>query len=71
MTTKSKKKNADLARESDANDLNDTAPYGHAKTQTNDTDFQRNKDGLYGGLPKARDPDAPGETPTRPTPGRK
>ena len=28
--------------------------------KTNPSDFDRNRDGLYGGLPKARDPGAPG-----------
>jgi hypothetical protein len=28
--------------------------------KTPQADFDRNRDGLYGGLPKARDPDAPG-----------
>lgn len=28
--------------------------------QTPDADFDRNRDGLYGGLPKARDKSAPG-----------
>lgn len=28
--------------------------------QTSRTDFDRNRDGLYGGLPKARDPEAAG-----------
>ena len=71
--TKRKPNQADreLAKESDANDLNDTAPYGHAKVQTSDADFARNKDGLYGGVPKARDPSAPGDPPaSKPHPGK-
>jgi hypothetical protein len=67
-STGTKKVDQELDKESDANDLNDTAPYGHASIQTTRADFDRNKDGLYGGLPKAREPDAPGEVPTRPTP---
>jgi hypothetical protein len=59
-----------LDKESDANDLNDTAPYGHASVQTTKADFDRNKDGLYGGVPKARDPSAPGEVPNKPSPRR-
>ncbi|HEY8950369.1 MAG TPA: hypothetical protein VIM56_15900 [Rhizomicrobium sp.] len=49
-----------IDRESDANDLNDTAPYGHAKAQMNKADYDRNRDGLYGGLPDAREKGAPG-----------
>ncbi len=33
------------------------------KTRTSDDDFARNKNGLYGGVPKARDPAAPGDPP--------
>ncbi|HVV66298.1 MAG TPA: hypothetical protein VHC42_12580 [Rhizomicrobium sp.] len=35
-------------------------------------DFDRNRDGLYGGLPKTRDNNAPGPAPSapHPTPGR-
>jgi hypothetical protein len=35
---------------------------------TPEADFDRNRDGLYGGLPKARDPKAPGEAPKKPHP---
>lgn len=70
MTAGKKKTDRELARESDANDLNDTAPYGNARGRSTDADFKRNKDGLYGGLPKARDPKAPGEKPSQPTPPR-
>ena len=31
-------------------------------------DFDRNRDGLYGGLPKARDPTAAGPAPNQPHP---
>jgi hypothetical protein len=33
---------------------------------TPQADFDRNRDGLYGGLPKARDKDAPGPAAKRP-----
>lgn len=58
----------ELARESDANDLNDTAPYGNANTQSSNADFNRNRDGLYGGLPGARDKQAEGGAPSDPHP---
>lgn len=38
--------------------------------QTPQDDFDRNRDGLYGGLPKARDDKAPGPKPKRPHPER-
>jgi hypothetical protein len=31
-------------------------------------DFDRNRDGLYGGLPKTRQPGAPGPKPSKPRP---
>lgn len=34
--------------------------------QTPRADFDRNRDGLYGGLPKARDSAAPGPQPDQP-----
>jgi hypothetical protein len=40
---------------------------GHKTTQS---DFDRNRDGLYGGLPKARDKDAPGPDSKSPHPAR-
>jgi len=58
----------EVARESDANDLNDTAPYGHAKAQMNKADYDRNRDGLYGGLPDAREEGAPGGKANQPHP---
>ncbi|MBV9992813.1 MAG: hypothetical protein JOZ72_16155 [Alphaproteobacteria bacterium] len=36
--------------------------------QTPKSDFDRNRDGLYGGLPKARQSDAPGPAPDTPHP---
>jgi len=36
--------------------------------RTTTADFDRNRDGLYGGLPKARDRDAAGATPNAPHP---
>ena len=50
----------ELKRESDANDLNGTAPYGNAKIRSKQADFDRNRDGLYGGLPDAREKGASG-----------
>lgn len=38
--------------------------------QTPQADFDRNRDGLYGGLPKARDSEAPGPGPKQPHPPR-
>lgn len=38
--------------------------------ETARSDFDRNRDGLYGGLPKARDDKAPGPDAHRPHPAR-
>lgn len=38
--------------------------------KTPKADFDRNRDGLYGGLPKARDDKAPGPPPKSPHPPR-
>jgi hypothetical protein len=38
--------------------------------KTPQADFDRNRDGLYGGLPKARDKDAPGPKAKQPHPSR-
>lgn len=38
--------------------------------KTAQPDFDRNRDGLYGGLPKARDESAPGPEPKTPHPSR-
>ena len=38
--------------------------------KTPQDDFDRNRDGLYGGLPKARDDQAPGPDAKHPHPGR-
>ena len=38
--------------------------------KTPQADFDRNRDGLYGGLPKARNPSAPGPQPRQPHPPR-
>ena len=35
-------------------------PETRAKGRSAEADFDRNRDGLYGGLPKARDPNAEG-----------
>lgn len=40
-------------------------PKGKSSSQA---DFERNRDGLYGGLPKARDKDAPGPAVKHPHP---
>jgi hypothetical protein len=34
-------------------------------------DFDRNRDGLYGGLPKTREKDAPGPKPKEPHPQKR
>jgi hypothetical protein len=39
-----------------------------AGKKTSKADFDRNRDGLYGGLPKTRDPGAPGPQPNVPHP---
>ncbi|HEX3664267.1 MAG TPA: hypothetical protein VHU23_03420 [Rhizomicrobium sp.] len=39
-----------------------------AGKKTSKEDFDRNRDGLYGGLPKARDPNAPGPQANAPHP---
>jgi hypothetical protein len=41
-----------------------------AGKQSSKADFDRNRDGLYGGLPKARDPIAPGPRTNAPHPER-
>lgn len=38
--------------------------------RTPKADFDRNRDGLYGGLPKARDEKAPGPSSNKPHPPR-
>jgi hypothetical protein len=38
--------------------------------KTKQADFDRNRDGLYGGLPKARDKSAPGPQSKQPHPAR-
>ena len=38
--------------------------------ETPKADFDRNRDGLYGGLPKTRDKNAPGPEPKSPHPPR-
>ena len=38
--------------------------------KTAQSDFDRNRDGLYGGLPKARDSGAPGPASKQPHPER-
>ena len=38
--------------------------------KTPQSDFDRNRDGLYGGLPKARDANAPGPAAKHPHPER-
>jgi hypothetical protein len=39
--------------------------------QTGQADFDRNRDGLYGGLPKARDNATPGPKPKTPHPDKR
>lgn len=47
-------------KDRDDNEFSGRAPYGDAKVMTPKADFDRNCDGLYGGLPKARDENAEG-----------
>jgi hypothetical protein len=50
--------------------LDDTLdPKANGK-KTPQADFDRNRDGLYGGLPKTRDTKAPGPKPKEPHPDR-
>jgi hypothetical protein len=44
-------------------------PKAKGKT-TKEADFDRNRDGLYGGLPKTRDVEAPGPAAKSPHPPR-
>ena len=55
----------------DDNEFSGPAPYGDATVETPKEDFDRNRDGLYGGLPKARDENAAGPKPNNPHPARK
>lgn len=66
-----KQADREVARESDANELSGTAPYGHANVQSSDADFDRNRDGLYGGLPDAREKGAAGGKAKTPQPTKK
>jgi len=50
--------------------LNDKLDLAAKGKKTSQADFDRNRDGLYGGLPKARDPKAGGPAPKRPHPSR-
>jgi hypothetical protein len=50
----------------DDNEVSGRAPYGDAKIATPKEDFDRNRDGLYGGLPQARDENAEGPKANRP-----
>jgi hypothetical protein len=54
--------------DTDDNEFSGRAPYGDAKVRARKADFDRNRDGLYGGLPKTRDRGAPGPTPSDPHP---
>ena len=53
--------------DSKTDDKLDPKAKGH---KTKGSDFDRNRDGLYGGLPKARDSKAPGPQAGRPHPAR-
>lgn len=58
-------------QESDMNkELDDKLDPKAKGAKTLETDFDRNRDGLYGGLPKARDRKAPGPEPKEPHPPR-
>jgi hypothetical protein len=50
--------------------LNDKLDPKAKDAKTPRADFDRNRDGLYGGLPKARDDKAPGPAPKQPHPPR-
>ncbi|HEY4276037.1 MAG TPA: hypothetical protein VGM68_11165 [Rhizomicrobium sp.] len=50
--------------------LNDKLDPKARGQKTNPSDFDRNRDGLYGGLPKARDPGARGPDAKQPHPSR-
>jgi hypothetical protein len=58
-------------KDKDHNEFSGLAPYGDAKVVTPKEDFDRNRDGLYGGLPKARDKNAEGPAPNKPHPAKK
>lgn len=49
-------------------DLDDKLDPKAKDKKTPRSDFDRNRDGLYGGLPKARRPDSPGPPPNEPHP---
>jgi hypothetical protein len=51
------------SRDKKTGDASQTKP-----AQTPQADFDRNRDGLYGGLPKARDTEAPGPRSKEPHP---
>jgi len=58
-------------KDRDDNPFSGRAPYGDAKVVTPKEDFDRNRDGLYGGLPKVRDENAEGPKPNKPHPAHK
>ena len=58
-------------KDRDDNEFSGRAPYGDAKVVTPKADFDRNRDGLYGGLPKARDKNADGPEANKPHPAKK
>jgi hypothetical protein len=58
-------------KDKDDNDFSGRAPYGDAKVVTPREDFDRNRDGIYGGLPKARDESADGPSPKEPHPAKR
>ncbi|MDB5188361.1 MAG: hypothetical protein JWO50_881 [Candidatus Kaiserbacteria bacterium] len=51
-------------------DLDDKLDPKAKGQKTSGADFDRNRDGLSGGLPKARDPKAPGPSSKQPHPSR-
>lgn len=58
-------------KDRDDNEFSGRAPYGDAKVVTSKEDFDRNRDGLYGGLPKTRSKDAEGPAPKGAHPPKK
>lgn len=60
-----------MAKKRDKDLLDRMSPIPDAEgVKTPRADFDRNRDGLYGGLPKARDPRSEGPPPKDPHPPR-
>ena len=61
------KRSPEIAMNKNTDDKLDPKAKG---VKTPQSDFDRNRDGLYGGLPKARDTSAPGPAANQPHPSR-